>query len=283
MKYILSGRGGMLTSIVLDEVVKAGFIPHHVIIEQENNTAYPNLTEIICKQKGIPYRIFNDINSEESRQLILDLNPDFVVVASLKSILRKPLLDICTFYNVHMGILPDYRGAFTNFWKIKNGDDLYGATIHIMDEKIDNGAIIKKGERDFSLITDGFQFFRLNYLFAAELLIDVLQKISDNNYKPLTPETSDNNGKYYRKFNDADFEIVLTDSCEHNFKFINRIQFYASPFFKFNEEKYFVSHANLLLIKEPTELKSEIQFDFINDSTVLLHNDSGILEMKIIK
>jgi methionyl-tRNA formyltransferase len=45
-------------------------------------------------------------------------------------------------YNLHMAPLPEYRGCNQFSFAIINNAKLFGATIHVMDEKIDHGDIV---------------------------------------------------------------------------------------------------------------------------------------------
>ena len=48
--------------------------------------------------------------------------------------------------NVHLGKVPDYRGAPPAFWEINAGAGMVGATIHWVDEGLDTGDVIASGE-----------------------------------------------------------------------------------------------------------------------------------------
>ena len=48
--------------------------------------------------------------------------------------------------NFHPGILPKYRGLFTNYYSLKNNETNVGITFHKINHKIDAGDIISKLE-----------------------------------------------------------------------------------------------------------------------------------------
>ena len=48
----------------------------------------------------------------------------------------KPIL------NIHPSLLPKYKGLNTHYKAIKNKDIYSGATVHIVNEKLDSGKII---------------------------------------------------------------------------------------------------------------------------------------------
>lgn len=80
-----------------------------------------------------------------------ELNPDLIVVIAFGQILRKEVLDLPKYgcVNVHVSLLPKYRGAAPMNWAIINGEEKTGVTTMFMDEGLDTGDIIKT--REFSL------------------------------------------------------------------------------------------------------------------------------------
>ena len=80
-----------------------------------------------------------------------ELNPDLIVVIAFGQILRKEVLDLPKYgcVNVHVSLLPKYRGAAPINWAIINGEEKTGVTTMFMDEGLDTGDIIKT--REFSL------------------------------------------------------------------------------------------------------------------------------------
>ena len=59
-------------------------------------------------------------------------------------IFKKELLKIPRYgcINLHCSILPKYAGLLPSFWTIYNKEEKIGSTVHYMDDKIDNGAIL---------------------------------------------------------------------------------------------------------------------------------------------
>ena len=49
---------------------------------------------------------------------------------------KKPVL------NIHPSLLPKYKGLNTHYRAIKNKDKYSGATVHVVDKKLDSGRII---------------------------------------------------------------------------------------------------------------------------------------------
>ncbi|HGM3505542.1 TPA: methionyl-tRNA formyltransferase [Clostridioides difficile] len=76
------------------------------------------------------------------------LNPDVIVVVAFGQILPKEILEIPRLgcINVHVSLLPKYRGAAPINWVIINGEEKTGVTTMYMDEGLDTGDMILKTE-----------------------------------------------------------------------------------------------------------------------------------------
>lgn len=66
---------------------------------------------------------------------------DLVVCAGYKPIIPADALGKMPHLNIHYSLLPKYRGMHSTVWAILNGDDYSGATVHLMNEYIDDGPI----------------------------------------------------------------------------------------------------------------------------------------------
>ncbi|MBO3444179.1 methionyl-tRNA formyltransferase [Clostridium sp. CCUG 7971] len=87
---------------------------------------------------------------EEFVNVLKELSPDLIVVVAFGQILPKSILDIpklgCV--NVHVSLLPKYRGAAPINWVIINGEEKTGVTTMYMDEGLDTGDMILTSEFD---------------------------------------------------------------------------------------------------------------------------------------
>lgn len=270
--FVFFGTGGLLSSICLNHVASRNLKPKMVFIQKNDSSIYPNLTELVCLKENIDYQIIETVNNEESIQQIRSLEPDFAVIASFGEIFKKPLIGSFPIYNVHMGVLPDYRGAYTNFWKILKGHDTYGVTVHEIDEKIDSGNALLIKEKDFSTIIFANQFFRMNYEMAAEALEEVINQLRSNAVK--TKAISTETGKYYRKHSKEDMILDPNENLEDLNKKINRLQFYGNPTLLGKS----VTESSLLFSGKVDIDSYEVKM--ISDHSFILKNRTGILLIK---
>jgi methionyl-tRNA formyltransferase len=82
--------------------------------------------------------------------------------------------------NVHPGPLPEYGGLHMNQWALRNGETRFGATIHLMDEAIDAGPIVRQAWFDIAPTDTGLTLFNRTQRVGTGLLQDVLGDIMAN-------------------------------------------------------------------------------------------------------
>ena len=141
---LISGRGSNLRSLIKYSKTKKSLIK--IVLVVSNN----------IDAKGLNYAIKSNINnifikySNRKRfedrlvKLLKRNNIDLICLAGFMKILSgsfikkfyKPIL------NIHPSLLPKYKGLNTHNRAIQNKDKYSGATVHIVNEKLDSGKII---------------------------------------------------------------------------------------------------------------------------------------------
>ena len=129
---------------------------------------------------------------EEFVATLKELNPDIIVVVAFGQILPKSILDIPKFgcINVHVSLLPKYRGAAPINWVIINGEEKTGVSTMFMDEGLDTGDVILQSE--FALddeITAGELHDKMT-VEGAKVLCETLDLIKEGK-APRTPQNHD--------------------------------------------------------------------------------------------
>ena len=117
------------------------------------------------------------LNSEQSRQLLRQLNPDLILVNGTRIISGKTLNSVAaSFVNIHTGITPVFRGVHGGYWAIASSkNNLFGTTIHYVDQGVDTGGII---EQAFTIPTRKDNFYTYPYLQYAIILLLLQQVVS---------------------------------------------------------------------------------------------------------
>ncbi len=77
------------------------------------------------------------------RRLAVDLRVDWILSLACTQIFARELLtSVARAVNYHDGLLPTYRGVGATAWSIYNAEPTTGFTYHVMNERIDEGAIL---------------------------------------------------------------------------------------------------------------------------------------------
>ena len=140
----ISGRGSNLRSLIKYSKTKKSLI-RIVLVVSDNSKAkglgYANKSRI----NNIIIKSSNRKNFEDRLlKLLKRNNVDLICLAGFMKILSgsfikkfyKPIL------NIHPSLLPKYKGLNTLNRAIQNKDRYSGATVHIVNEKLDSGKII---------------------------------------------------------------------------------------------------------------------------------------------
>ena len=96
----------------------------------------------------IPVYQPKSVKTQETLDLVREINPDLIVVVAYGKILPKELIDIPKYgvINVHSSLLPKYRGAAPIHAAIINGDTESGVSIMYIAEELDAGDVILQGK-----------------------------------------------------------------------------------------------------------------------------------------
>lgn len=100
---------------------------------------------------GIPWLEIDDVNDPRFLDRLRRTMPDLVLSVQVFQRFGPDLLSIPQIgcMNVHSGPLPEYRGLYTSFWSLYNGERESGVSIHFMNGHWDDGPIV--AQRRFPL------------------------------------------------------------------------------------------------------------------------------------
>ena len=140
----ISGRGSNLKSLIKYSKTKKSLIKIALVIT-DNSSAKGLEYAKKFKINNIFIKYSNRRSFElRSLKLLKRNNIDLICLAGFMKILSgnfikkfyKPIL------NIHPSLLPRYRGLNTHYKAIRNKDQYSGATVHIVNDKLDSGKII---------------------------------------------------------------------------------------------------------------------------------------------
>ena len=141
---LISGRGSNLKSLIKYSKTKKSLI--RIVLVVSDNLSAKGLN--YAKKSKINNIVIKYSNRKSFEDRMLKLlkrnNVDLVCLAGFMKILSgnfikkfyKPIL------NIHPSLLPKYKGLNTHNRAIEGKDKYSGATVHIVNEKLDSGKII---------------------------------------------------------------------------------------------------------------------------------------------
>ncbi|MGL4797474.1 MAG: methionyl-tRNA formyltransferase [Paraclostridium sp.] len=142
-------------------------------------------------------KVYQPVKAREESfvNILEELKPDLIVVVAFGQILPQSILDIPKYgcVNVHVSLLPKYRGAAPINWVIINGEEKTGVTTMYMDAGLDTGDIILKKEMKLTdEITAGELHDEMMFIGADALkeTIDLIAKEEAPREKQNDEETS---------------------------------------------------------------------------------------------
>ncbi len=126
------------------------------------NVMTPTPTKALALERGIAVYTPSTLRDDAFAELLEREAPDLIVVVAFGKLLPKNVIDFPRYgcINLHVSLLPKYRGAAPMQRAIMDGEGETGVTIMYMDEGLDTGDIIARevfpigGDDDFEAIHD---------------------------------------------------------------------------------------------------------------------------------
>lgn len=141
----------------------------------------PPPVKVLAAENGI--KVYQPVKMRDGTalEMLKEADPELVIVVAYGKILPKEILEYPKYgcINIHASLLPKLRGAAPIQWSIINGFEKTGVTSMQMDEGLDTGDMLIKGEIEIGANeTAGELHDRLSVLGAdiLEKTIDALEK-----------------------------------------------------------------------------------------------------------
>jgi len=113
-------------------------------------------------------KYFTNVNSENAIEYVVKQSPDCIILSGTRILSANFLACVkCPIINIHTGINPAYRGVYGGYWALVNKQpELFGATIHLVDEGVDTGTVLRHSFVVPS-VNDDFSTYPLLQMSAA--------------------------------------------------------------------------------------------------------------------
>lgn len=161
-------------------------------------TSWLNLKGL-CQIYGVRYYEEGDVNASVFLDRLQSSDLDVVVSFSAPTVFKERLLTLPKFgcINLHCSALPSYAGVLPSFWTLLNDEKKVGVSVHLMDSKIDNGAVLAQAEVDISSMDSMFDVIRTTKLRGGSVMLGVLDYIQTNRRLPNPVDTTGNKHSYF--------------------------------------------------------------------------------------
>ena len=146
----------------------------------------------LAQSHDIPVYQPRTLRDGSSDALIEQLAPDIIVVVAYGCIIPPQLLHIAKYgcINLHVSLLPKYRGSAPIQWAVLNGDAETGVSIMQLDEGLDTGDVLMVEPVAIDPEeTSGDLFDRVSAV-GAKTLVDALAKIEAGQLTPVPQDHS---------------------------------------------------------------------------------------------
>jgi len=160
-----------------------------------------------CNKNHVPFLEEKNVNQRDFIAKLRELNLDLIVSFSAPSIFKSELLSLpkkgCI--NLHCSLLPKYSGILPSFWTLLNDEKETGATVHYMDDEIDNGDILCQESIKILKTDSMLDIIIRTKKIGGAIMLDVIHDIMTDNIKLIKNKV--NHEKYYSWPTNSDFKI----------------------------------------------------------------------------
>ena len=143
----------------------------------------------LAQQHGIPVYQPRTLRDGSSDEIIRQLAPQIIVVVAYGCIIPPQLLHVAPYgcINLHVSLLPKYRGSAPIQWAVLNGDARTGVSIMQLDEGLDTGDVLMVEPVDIDPEETSGQLFDRVSALGAKTLVTALEKLQAGQLTP-TPQ-----------------------------------------------------------------------------------------------
>lgn len=185
---------------------------------------------------------------------------DLLLFAGYKPIVPASVLRRNTCLNIHYSLLPNYRGLHSTVWAILNDENYLGATIHVMNENIDDGPIVYQYKVANDRIKTSTEYMELFNTHITECIDQVLSDFIDEKLKPQLQDKSQ--ASWVGKRNEDDCKVDFYKPLTYQKAFFRAlVEPYPIPFVLHKGNKYKVTRVGYHPSKVETHIGRILNID----------------------
>ena len=185
----------------------------------------------------IPIMCTENFNSYKDIAKFKKFKPDIVIVMGYGLLLPKKILDFPKFgcINIHVSLLPRWRGASPIEHALINGDKKTGVSIFKLEEKLDTGAILSNQEILIDSNINKEELTTKLNLIGINLLLKTLPDYFKNNLSPVNQDNT--KATYAGKISNEMRKINFNDDVINVYNFIRAFSPNPAAWFNINNER----------------------------------------------
>ena len=144
-----------------------------------------------------------ELNSKKIEKIFVKNKYDLCIIAGIPIIKERLFNKLPKFVvNLHLGLIPYYKGSITGFWPVYDlKPTMLGTTFHFIGKKVDTGEIIHQNIPKLAK-TDGIHDIASKAILAAvkdvRLVIDTVKMRIKLNKKVIVDKSLEKRGKTYK-------------------------------------------------------------------------------------
>ena len=226
---------------------------------------------LAAEELGIPVFTPVSLKKEEEQLKLKSLGADIAVVAAYGLLLPKAVLDAFSkgVLNIHASLLPRWRGAAPIQRAIEAGDSKSGVTIMQVDEGLDTGDMLLKGEVEIDETTTGGILHDKLASLGADLIVKALEDLDQ-----LKPQKQDDHlSCYAQKLDKSEAKLNFELTAEELERKIRAFNPFPGAYFEYKGERFKVFGAEVLDDNAGMPAGSLVP----NDSGLLIECQKGML------
>ena len=172
----------------------------------ENKYFNFHLEDFYDQKNIIKIKNIDDLKKDKLSKTILDLNLDICFTSGIPIIDEKAMKLLPKFtINLHLGLIPYYKGSITMFWPFYFLEpSMAGTTFHVIDKHVDTGEILHNNVPKLEF-GDGMHDVASKAVVAAnddiELVVKHVEQRIKNKKPPIKDPTLRFKGKLFLKSN----------------------------------------------------------------------------------
>lgn len=183
------------------------------------DTWQPSLI-LAAKKLGVPLVSLDEVEKEKD---ICFLSLEYA------TLIRPERFATDRLFNIHLSLLPKYRGCNTSIWPILNGEEMHGVTLHEIDPGVDTGAVI---DQEGFLIGEmtSYEMYLRCLKVGTELALRWLPRLLSGDYKA-TPQSELGEPLSYKR-KELDFGLAEIDLSLSTQTVLRRVRAFNFPVYQ---------------------------------------------------